>query len=381
MRFSIDIDYPVERMESNRKRMQARYDFRYVDRVPVLFCVVGRYFAPLFGIEYKEFFKDAETQYYWQLQFMKYRLENIAEDFCQGTTIFVAPYFDNVINASAFGAEIAWPDNETLQAIPVMNKVEDIEAIQIPEPDSGLWGTVREWWLKMRVFARETKITFNGQEGSVDVAPLTIGGEGPHMIAVDLAGTNFYTWMKEYPDACHRLLDKITRGMIRAEKYNRKIDPRPRSDYAIAEDSIQICSSDMFREYCIPYDEMLYSEFGAGLADGRGMHMCGDSVHLHRDLIEGLKISSFNIFGYQVPPEVAAENMGGKCSLWGNINPMLMLKGSKDEVKKAAEECLEALAPCGGFMLGDGANVCPGTPSQNLAVLMEAAEEYGTPSF
>ena len=33
-------------------------------------------------------------------------------------------------------------------------------------------------------------------------------------------------------------------------------------------------------------------------------------------------------------------------------------------------------APCGGLMLGDGANVFPGTPLENLAVFVDAAEEY-----
>ena len=108
--------------------------------------------------------------------------------------------------------------------------------------------------------------------------------------------------------------------------------------------------------------------------------MCGSNDHLHKDLIEKLKISSFNIFGYQVKPETAAKNLGGKCLLWGNVNPMLMLNGSRREILSAAEVCLNALAPFGGFMLGDGANVCPGTPVENLSLLMEAAEEYGTGS-
>jgi hypothetical protein len=30
-------------------------------------------------------------------------------------------------------------------------------------------------------------------------------------------------------------------------------------------------------------------------------------------------------------------------------------------------------------MLGDGANVCPGTPVENLAALTEASQEYGLP--
>ena len=41
---------------------------------------------------------------------------------------------------------------------------------------------------------------------------------------------------------------------------------------------------------------------------------------------------------------------------------MLMLNGTRAQVKQAALHALEHLAPCGGFRLGDGANVCPGTP-------------------
>lgn len=60
-----------------------------------------------------------------------------------------------------------------------------------------------------------------------------------------------------------------------------------------------------------------------------------------------------------------------------NMAFTLMLNGSKNEVKNACRECLEALAPCGGLILGDGANVCPGTPLENLAAFTEATEEFG----
>ena len=105
--------------------------------------------------------------------------------------------------------------------------------------------------------------------------------------------------------------------------------------------------------------------------------MCGDSRHLHQALIEDLHISSFNLFGYRVEPAVAAANLGRNCLLWGNINPMLMLQGTADQVTEAAGEALKQLAPLGGFMLGDGANVCPGTPVENLAALTQTAQDYG----
>ncbi len=100
---------------------------------------------------------------------------------------------------------------------------------------------------------------------------------------------------------------------------------------------------------------------------------------LHRALVEDEHITSFNVFGYQAPPRMAAGNLRG-ARLWGNVNPMLMLNGSKAEVMRACLDCLEAMAPGGGFMLGDGANVCPDTPLENLAVFTEAAEAYGMPA-
>jgi MFS superfamily sulfate permease-like transporter len=82
-------------MALSRKRMEAWNRFRYEDRVPVNYCLVARYFVPLFGLRYIDFFKDAETQYYWQLQFAKYRIENIPEDFCTGAVLVVLLLRDN----------------------------------------------------------------------------------------------------------------------------------------------------------------------------------------------------------------------------------------------------------------------------------------------
>ena len=93
--------------------MEARWRFACHDRVPVGFCVTPRYFAPLLGLRYCDFFTDVDTHYYWQLQFAKYRIEHVPEDmFCTGPVVTVQPFFDNVIEADALGAEVVWPENE-----------------------------------------------------------------------------------------------------------------------------------------------------------------------------------------------------------------------------------------------------------------------------
>jgi uroporphyrinogen-III decarboxylase len=377
MRFGIKIDYPPEKMELSRKRMQARMDFLYVDRVPVLYCAVPRFFAPLFGLRYIDFFRDVETQYYWQLQFAKYRIENIPEDFCTGNTLHVHPYFDNVIPPSGHGGEVGWLDHHPPRAIPTIKTVEQMDHFQVADPETGLRGEAIAWWQEMKELARQTKVTFNGKEGRVEVGTLSLGGLSPHMIAIDLVGQDFYWWMLEYPEACQRFLEKITQAEIDAEEHTRDIDPRPRGGYALAEDSAQIMSAELFRRFCVPCSNTLFERFGDGFRFGRAIHMCGDSTHLHKALKEDLKMNSFVIFGYLVPPKVAAANLGGTTLLWGNINPMLMKDGSYQRVKAAAWECIEEMGPCGGFMLGDGANVCPGTPLESFHAIIDAAEEFG----
>lgn len=378
-RFNLKIDYPFEKMELSRKRLEAHSRFQYVDRVPVMYCVVPRYFAPLFNLRYIDFFKDVETHYYWQLQFAKYHIENIPEDFCTGPVINVSPFFDNVIPPSGHGGEIGWSDDGPPRAIPTIKTVEQMEAFQVAKPDTGLRGKAIEWWLKMKELAAQTKVTFNGREGRVE-AGLGLGGLSPHMIAVDLVGMNFYWWILEYPEACHRFLAKITQGEIACEEHVRRLQGLPLTgdSYGLAEDSAQIMSPELFKQFCVPYARKLFERFGR---KDRAVHMCGQSTHLHRALIEDMQMTNFVVFGYLVPPKVAAANLGGRSQLWGNINPMLMKDGTAQQVKQAAWECIEALAPCGGFMLGDGANVCPGTPLESFQAIMQAAEKYGLPQI
>ncbi|MEW6755869.1 MAG: hypothetical protein AB1505_33565, partial [Candidatus Latescibacterota bacterium] len=121
MRHEISIDCSPEELERRRQRMEARARGQYVDRVPVGFCLVPRFFAPLFDVPYGELFRDAETQYYWQLRFSARRIEHIPEDmFCTGPVLTVGPYFDNVLDSQPMGAEVVWPENETLQACPTI---------------------------------------------------------------------------------------------------------------------------------------------------------------------------------------------------------------------------------------------------------------------
>jgi uroporphyrinogen-III decarboxylase len=376
MRHSVSIEYPQDSMCRNKLRFEKHYDFRYADRVPILFGVFARSYLKEFGIDFDEYFRSAETQFQWQLKFQKWAIENIHDDRCQDPVITVGPDFENVLNTSAFGGHVEWRAETPPRARPTIHHPDQVRQLRIPEINEGFWAKYVSWWQTMTELAKETAVTFNGEPGRVVVAPLGIQWIGPHMMAIDLVGDDFYWWMLEYPEACHQLLDTLTKGLIHAETRFRQIDHSPRPNCAVAEDSAQIMSAELFRQFCVPYDNRLFDAFGDGLRDGRGMHMCGKSDHLHSVLIEKERITSFQLFGHNVTPRVAAKNLGGKCYLWGNLDPILLLEGPEEEIREAAAEFLDALGPCRGIVLGDGANVCPGTPLEHLAVVRDTAEQY-----
>lgn len=370
-----EIDYPVEEIEKSRRRLEACANGKRLDRVPIIFCIVPRYFAEAMGVRYSDIFQDADTQYEFLLRSAKYLAENIQSDMTSAPAISVHPYFDNVTAASHFGGRIEWPENETLQAVPVIDTIDKMEAFEIPPPEEGLYGTVIKWHARMKELAAETELSFRGAPGRVNVPPINLMALGPHMVAIDLVGGDFYSWCLEEPEACKKFLQKITDGIIEAEEYIREIDPRGGAydAFGIAEDSSTVMSPEMFLEFAAPYDKQLYERFGK---KHRSMHMCGPSAHLHAALTDYLSINSFDSFGYQVEPEYIAKTMGGRVRLMGNINPMLMLAGTADEVRGEVLKTLEHLGPLPGYILSDGANICPKTPLENINAIAEAAYLY-----
>ena len=289
----------------------------------------------------------------------------------------VGPDFENVMNTSAFGGHVEWLAENPPRARPTIRQPDEVGQLRIPEVNEGFWAKYVRWW-------QDDDGPGQGDGGDLQ-RPTRPSGRPAAGRAMDRAA-----------HGCHRsgrrrllLVDAGVSGSLpsivghdyqRPHPCGNLLSPaRPhtaRPNFAVAEDSAQIMSAELFREFCVPYDNRLFDAFGSGMRDGRGMHMCGKSDHLHATLLEEERITSFQLFGHNVKPAVAARNLGGKCCLWGNLDPVLLLEGPKEKIREATVEFLEALGPCRGVVLGDGANVCPGTPLDHLAVLRDTAEQY-----
>lgn len=68
----------------------------------------------------------------------------------------------------------------------------------------------------------------------------------------------------------------------------------------------------------------------------------------------------------------------GKIGMKGNIDPFGVLQtGTPQQVEEEVKACLTAGAPGGGFILGTQDSTLPGTPFENLRMLVEAGRKYG----
>lgn len=378
MLHSVNIQYPISEVEKSRKRLEAAYRFKWFDRAPVLLGIEARYLLYERGVTFAEYFKDPKTQLIHQLENLKWRIENIPDDWFTTPVLTVSPDFQNVTNSSGCGCDVFWHETETPQAIQRIGSLDELEEYVLPDWRDTLWGKRFGWYYEMKRLVEDVDVRLNGERIPVQVT-LGINADSPFMAAVDLVGPNFYTWLLEAPDMCKSLLQAITNRYIEVETEFRKISDRLLNDgLSYSDDSAQIISLEQYREFCVPVGQRLYGMFGNNLHSGRMMHLCGRNVHLHQALLDDLHITMLTGYGSENLPE-EMEYVKGKVVLHGNVDPLTLFDGSTSSVEAETMKILETLAPSGGIVLGDGFNVVPASPMENLEALRKASQAYGVP--
>jgi len=222
----------------------------------------------------------------------------------------------------------------------------------------------------MKEIASEYSVRLNGKPLEIHV---TIGaGGGPIPDAYALAGQNLFMWMIECPDRVHRLMEILVTAFINFQRYVRDLRGGSYENLGMGCDAGEMLSADMFKEFVVPYYLQCYDAFPGT----RGLHMCGKIDHLIPVIAEEFKITHLNGFGFPTNPALLAEWMGGKTVMSGGLNPLILLEGPEEVIKRECFRYLEAFASCGGYILQDGNNVAPGTPLENLVAVVEAAKEF-----
>jgi len=370
----IEIRVTKRELDERKTRWKARDAFKEPDRVPVLIGIGTRYWLPKLGLSFDEYFSSAEVMFDAQVRALEWIFSNVRDD---RYGIGVGPDFQNVREASGLGCDIGFHNGFPWVERPVVREESDVERLARRDMyTDGLTGRTARYRIHMRKLAEGTRAELkDGTAVPVEVGN-GMGTDGPFTNCAWLRGsTQLLSDVRLRPALVHSMMTVVTEKII-------DFNDRLREDaglvrdcgMGVADDFAAFLSAEHYREFVLPYHEKIYDEFGTKTRD---IHLCGKIDHLLELLVCEQKIHGLSGFGWVTDVRKLASVMGGKVLLYGGPNPSLILSGPRSRIIESAQDYLRILGPYHGYALGDGYNVAPGTPTDHMNALMEAAELSG----
>jgi len=144
--------------------------------------------------------------------------------------------------------------------------------------------------------------------------------------------------------------------------------------------TITLASPALVRKYAIPALKK-WSAMAKAAGVPTMLHSCGKSRKLVDMLCEETDVNCIN------PLEIAPmgdvdlaevkQARGHQVSLMGNLHTTnVMLKGTPDDVRRAAIQALRDAGEGGGFILSTGDQCGPETPEENIFTMVETARTH-----
>lgn len=159
-----------------------------------------------------------------------------------------------------------------------------------------------------------------------------------------------------------------------------KLNPKP--DFVLLHGSscsASLISPRIFETYAMPFIKQT-SELLAKTDIPSVLHICG-KCNEWLNLITETDIKVMDALEHPPAGNVnlaeVKKKYGKHFCLKGNVSAIKMAIGSKEDVRREVQECIEAAAGDGGFLLDVGDSIGPKAELANLEEFVNAAREYG----
>lgn len=329
---------------------------------------------------WKDYFENADARWNVDLEFQKWVRFNVVQDAEMGLPERewggIEVVFQNCDEAAWFGCPIIYPKEDMPFVEPILKN--DKGRLYSMSPPSPLSGGIMEMAIEQYEYLEEKRRNTDFEGKSVGKTSIFGGGtDGPLTIACNIRGANeiaidFYEDPKYLRDLLSFITD-VTIVRIKKVMGFLKIE-YPAKSWMFADDSIELISKEMYKDFVLPCHKRLLAEFSKG---DSGIHICG-KVQRHLKILKyELDIKIFDV-GFPIDMGKAREDLGEDVTLIGNIAPHLLKMGPeqaiKDEIKKT---CESGVMKGGKFILREGSNCAPGTPISHYQAMYEAGKEYG----
>lgn len=275
---------------------------------------------------------------------------------------------DTALLASACGADTVYPENIAAvvkdaqhRSIPeILRCLERIDLAAQPRIARYLEtiNLLSDWGKRNEVFIR-----CNADQGSFSLACLLVG---MNEFLMDLMDEDIEPELME-------LLEATLQVSYRMHKlcYAAGGDC---TSYGNSSEGCSVISPELFRKFAKPFEIRL-----AGMLKAEHIpticHICGNVNKILPDLTE----TGCNMYELDYKTDIvkAKETARGHFALSGNIDPMLFLSGSVEEIRSETRNLCELFRGQGGLMIGPGCALPADTPPENIFALVETVKKYG----
>jgi uroporphyrinogen-III decarboxylase len=287
------------RLEKVAAKTEDLFAFKAVEEPPFL---VNSALYWLFGLDMDTFpadyFDDPAGMVNFQERTYYDQVKEIDDDFVP----YLMPWYGTVVAASAFGCQIEFLPKQDPAANPRYYPVktpEDIRRLEVPDPEkAGLMPRVLE-------FLRYMKANSFLPVGITDF-------QGPLTTANQLMGYDKLIYlMYDHPNLMHELMEKVTEALIIWVMKQKMVIGEP-LNYCISDqqvylgkhagvwfsdDDAVLMSDKLYREFVVPYNSRILTEFGGGV-----IHYCGNATHHAENFLNTKGLLGLNIYTlYNVP--------------------------------------------------------------------------------
>ncbi len=284
---------------------------------------------------------------------------------------------DGYYIAEGFGCEINQPYNLTPNLVkPAVFSLDEIEKLQVPDPykDGRMPVYLEALSLLKDHFKGEVALRGPGT-GPFSLASYLMGGTSEFLTRIGLCEADED---KDAEGNILTLMDIASDGLIAFLKA--ALDAG--SDTAMVGDSLaslSMISPGIYKKYVYPFEVKVFRELQSEVEKHGAitiLHICGDTRAILPLMAEtGADVLEIDA---KVPMDEARALIGGKAALMGNLEPTSVLfQGDWEAVYAASLECMErGHARNGGFILGSGCEVVPGTSVENIQAMVQASREF-----
>jgi uroporphyrinogen-III decarboxylase len=377
--------YDYARHNDEVKQVWDAYHLGKPLRAPVQFSMNARMIMQnpelnVWGYTWQNYFEDPDVRWTVELAFQKWVRFNVVQDspmgFPEKEWAGVGVHYQNCDEAAWFGCPFYYPANDMPFIEPILQQEKrKLYDLATPDPLSGgIMARAMEHYAYIE--EKRKSVDFDGMP--VGKSWMFGGGtDGPFTVACNLRGASELAGdLYDDPQFVHDLLGFITDACIMRMKaiigFNGNTFPN--QGWGFADDSIELISTEMYKEFVLPYHRKMLAAFSLG--GPNSIHLCGRVQRHLKFLKDELNIKTFDL-GFPTDMGRARNELGDDVTLIGNIAPHLLQQGPIETIRVRTQHlCQSGVMRGGKFILHEGNNCAPNTPLSHFMAMYEAGKQF-----